>query len=486
MKLSTQISLGFLIAISIDLLDSYINYSLTVKVNSDTKILTHSETTIRNSGKLRAGIINMQSAFRGYLLTADEQYLIPYRDGLKTLPLLIDEERPVAATSSQLSLLDSIMLLHNLWVDRANSLINAKRQANLNPDSAGRYQYLFQTQFKDQVGLGYISRIENIFDSLDQNEYKLRNEMRNALSNSIKATERTSVIFSILIIIIGTGLAYYLVTKISIRISSMVKLAENISRGNFTKVVDEKKDELSSLSVSLNFMSEKLSQNFNELQKKNDELDQFAYVVSHDLKAPIRGISNVIQWIEEDLPDEISEKMKEYLDIIPKRIKRIESLIDGLLEYARVGRERSPNEDVDVALLLNEIAELIIPKDYKFSTSGLPKLMTDRLHLTQVFSNLVSNAVKYSPPEGGAIAIFCIEKGDYYEFTVNDNGPGIKQEYHDKIFVIFQTLREKNDKESTGIGLAIVKKIIEDKHCSIKVISSEGGGASFIFTWPKN
>jgi len=103
-----------------------------------------------------------------------------------------------------------------------------------------------------------------------------------------------------------------------------------------------------------------------------------------------------------------------------------------------------------------------------------------------VFSNLISNAVKYTPPENGRIEISSVEKENYYEFSVSDNGSGIDQEYHEKIFVIFQTLREKHDKESTGIGLAIVKKIIEERHCTIHVVSSAGKGATFIFTWPKN
>jgi len=306
------------------------------------------------------------------------------------------------------------------------------------------------------------------------------------LAASIRQTETASIFFSVLIIIVGIASAIFIVLKISERIDSMVKLAENISRGDFTKVNDNKRDELSSLSISLNSMSEKLSRNISELEKRNAELNQFAYVVSHDLKAPVRGIYNVIQWIEEDLDKEISPAMRKYLDIIPQRIKRMEDLIDGLLDYARISREKPVKEETDVNVMVDELAEMIVPKAFEFSHGDLPKLWTEKLLLQQVFSNLISNAVKYTPPENGQISISCAERGDQYEFIVSDNGQGIDQEYHEKIFVIFQTLREKHDKESTGIGLAIVKKIIEERHCTISVVSSAGKGAKFIFTWPKN
>lgn len=487
MKLSTQISLGFFIVISIDLLDSYVNYSLTRKVNTNTDFLTNSETVIRNSSKLNKGIVDMQSAFRGFLLTGDDSFLLPYYNDLDAIPLLINQEdKLVGPLSLQHRKLDSILVLHKLWLNYADTLIKTKKKSASNPIFAKHYQYLFESQFKKQIGKSYNDQIANIFRSFDQHEYMIRENRQKALSDSIKTTERFSLLFSILTIMVGSGSAFYLVRKISHRIHSMVKLADNISKGDFTRVTDDKRDELSNLSVSLNFMSDRLSHNITELEKKNDELNQFAYVVSHDLKAPVRGIYNVIQWIEEDLDTEISPKMRKYLDIVPERIKRMEDLIDGLLDYARISREKQVKEEVDVAILINELAEVIVPNEYKFSTKNLPKLQTEKLLLQQVFSNLISNAVKYTPGKDGKITISCVENEYYYEFRVSDKGPGIEKEYHEKIFVIFQTLRDKHDKESTGIGLAIVKKIIEDKRGNIKIVSGAGKGASFIFTWPKN
>jgi len=484
MKLSTQISIGFLIVISIDLLDSYVNYSLTRKVNTNTEFLTTSEAIIRNSSKLNKGIVDMQNAFKGFLLIGDDNFLRPYYNNLNAFPILIDQENKLIGSSvSQRRKLDSIAMFHKMWVHYADLLIKAKKSSTSNPFLAG--QSLFKAQLKKQFGKGYNDQIAKIFLSFDHNEYKIREDRRLALAESIKQTERFSLFFSVLTIIVGFSCALFLVIKISRRIASMVKLAENISRGDFSKMNDDKNDELSSLSISLNSMSDKLSRNIYDLEKTNDELNQFAYVVSHDLKAPVRGIYNVIQWISEDFNEEISPKMRQYLDIIPDRIKRMENLIDGLLDYARISREKQIKEEVDVAELINDLAEEIIPKEFEFTVGKLPKLWTERLPLRQVFSNLISNAVKYTPEKGGKINISCIENEFHYEFTVSDNGPGIAQQYHQKIFVIFQTLRDMHDSESTGIGLAIVKKIIEDRNCTIRINSYAGNGADFIFTWPK-
>jgi signal transduction histidine kinase len=485
MKLATQISIGFLIVISIDLIDSYINYTLTNKVSTNTSFLTNSEAIIRNSSSLSKSIADIHNSFRGFLLTGDENFLAPYNSGVITIPALINQGHILTASPDQDGRLDSILIFNKLWINYANLLIKAKRKAIQDHLFLTEYQHLFEIQFKKQVAKSYADQIVNLLRAFDRSEYKIREGRRKALAASIKQTETFSIFFSALIILVGIVSAVFIVLKISKRIDSMVILAENISQGDFTKVNDDKKDELSSLSISLNSMSDKLSLNITELEKRNAELNQFAYVVSHDLKAPVRGIYNVIQWIEEDLDQEISPAMRKYLDIIPQRIERMEDLIDGLLDYARISREKPVKEETDVNVMVDELAEMIIPKEFEFSHEHLPELWTEKLLLQQVFSNLMSNAVKYTPSTNGRIEISCVEKENYYEFTVGDNGSGIDREYHEKIFVIFQTLREKHDKESTGIGLAIVKKIIEEKRCSINVDSSAGNGSKFIFTWPK-
>jgi signal transduction histidine kinase len=265
----------------------------------------------------------------------------------------------------------------------------------------------------------------------------------------------------------------------------MVSLAENISEERFTTLKDKSNDELTRLSLSLNRMSESLQHNISELKNRNVELDKFAYAVSHDLKAPIRGIHNVINWTEEDLSAEISPQMRKHLDIIRDRAKRMENLINGLLDYARI-RRKSPAENTNVKDIVDKIVETIVPRNFIVDVYDLPIISAERSKLEQVFENLISNAVKYSSETHGHITIRSREFANHYEFSVKDNGIGIDPEYHSLIFEMFQTLREKDEKESTGIGLALIKKILDDQNCTIRVESTPGNGAAFIFTWPRN
>nr|WP_255537100.1 ATP-binding protein [Pedobacter sp. SYSU D00873] len=457
------------------------------KVNQNIAFLTRSESVIRNSSRLHKGIIEMQSGFRGYLLTDEEEFLQPYFSGLKTIPKLIKEQRALVKESDvQSRKLDSIAVLHHEWVIYANSLIEAKKESLRKSGVSQRYQFLFENKLRKQVGKKINDNIYNIFRRFDRLEYQIREIRRNQLLQSIDRTKTFSLIFSMLTIAVGVISGIYIIGLISRRIKQMVKLAESISKGQFILVSDDKNDELSSLSNSLNIMSTELSKNISELEKRNNELNQFAYVVSHDLKAPIRGIYNVVQWIEEDLGGEISSEMRKYLNIIPQRINRMEDLIHGLLDYARISRDKPVKEVVDVNLMLNEITEMLVPENFRIKIGKMPVLFTEKIRLEQVFSNLISNAVKYSTGQSPLVEIQILEKSNEYEFKVIDNGIGIDRQYHAKIFEIFQTLREKHDKESTGIGLAIVKRIIEEKHSIIKVESESGKGAAFIFTWPKD
>ena len=205
------------------------------------------------------------------------------------------------------------------------------------------------------------------------------------------------------------------------------------------------------------------------------------------MKAPLRGIDNVVSWIEEDHSTEISPKLTEYIQIIKGRLVRTENLIHGILSYARIGKDKQEKEEVDLNQLVDEISESLIVKSgiKLIISSKLPKLFTEKVPLLQVFSNLIGNAVKHHDKRNGIIKIYHQEHFAHYEFFVEDNGPGIGKNYHNKIFVIFQTLQERDSVESTGVGLAIVKKILDDRNQKINIISDAGKGAIFSFTWPK-
>jgi len=485
MKLATQVILAFSVVIILSVIDSYTNYILSLKVERNSNFLANSESVIRNSNRLHKSMIEMQGAFRGFLLTDDTTFLELFYAGLNNVPTLYKEQKElVRANQQQVKILDSIYVLHDQWLNYANELIASKRSTITKNQTIGGYQKLFELKLKKQVGKNLNDRIKNKFDEFDVSEYSFRNVHAQSLERSIANTYRSSSIFMSLTVIIGIGSAVFIVSLISKRIAKMVNLARDIAKGEFKTVKDNRNDELTSLTTSLNTMSENLGRTMQDLKSRNIELNKFAYVVSHDLKAPVRGIRNVVKWLEEDFGSSLTQEMKEYIDIIPERTQRMEALINGLLDYATINN-RSPEEEIDIKLLVKEIIQYSVPREFNVELIHLPIIYGERIKLEQVFSNLINNAVNFIQHDKGQIIISCIDKSDLFEFSVKDNGIGIAPEFHDRIFELFQTLRKADEKESTGIGLAIVKKIIADQGGTIRVVSSRDTGAEFIFTWPK-
>lgn len=224
-----------------------------------------------------------------------------------------------------------------------------------------------------------------------------------------------------------------------------------------------------------------------QLDKSNKDLDQFAYVASHDLKAPLRGISNLSQWLEEDLAEALTPSAREQLALLQNRVQRMEGLINGILDYSRAGRVRSKPEALALDTFIVEVVELVAPSDGVLIEvqPRMPEVRTERVPLQQVFLNLIGNALKHAKRPDPHIRIGARDTGEHLEFSIADNGPGIAPEFHERIWGIFQTLEPRDTVEGTGIGLSVVKKIVESKGGRAWVESSEGAGATFRFTWPK-
>lgn len=225
----------------------------------------------------------------------------------------------------------------------------------------------------------------------------------------------------------------------------------------------------------------------NELESVNQELKDFAYVVSHDLKAPLRSIGSISDWLKQDYAETFDEEGKNLLNLLNGRVSRMHGLIEGVFQYSKIGRLQDEKEVVETGILVSDVIDLLSPPSHiKISVQpGMPVLKYDKTRLQQVFQNLISNAFKFMDKDQGEINISFKEEEYGYSFTVSDNGPGIEDAYFDKIFKIFQTLQSKDEYESTGIGLSIVKRIIELNGGKISVESDLGKGTSFTFTIPQ-
>jgi PAS domain S-box-containing protein len=225
-----------------------------------------------------------------------------------------------------------------------------------------------------------------------------------------------------------------------------------------------------------------------QLKERNQELNSFVHMVSHDLKAPLRSIANLAEWIEEDLHARIAADDSQQFALLRQRVKRMDALIDGLLRYSRVGSQELERQTVDIHQLVTEtIDSLAPPAGFKMKiVSPLPTATTKRILLAQIFANLLSNAIKHHDRPDGRIEIEVVDLGDRYRFAIADDGPGIPSEKdRQRIFEMFQTLKPSISTENTGIGLALVKKIVEGEGGQIWLDLDRAAGACFCFTWLK-
>jgi PAS domain S-box-containing protein len=224
-----------------------------------------------------------------------------------------------------------------------------------------------------------------------------------------------------------------------------------------------------------------------ELARSNADLEQFAYVASHDLRAPLRAIGNLSEWIEEDLSGELPDKVREHITTLRGRVTRMENLIDDLLKYSRAGHESGEICRVDSAEMIRDVASLLAPPDGFVIEAVPPMPVFDaaKAPLEQVFRNLIGNAVKHHDRPSGKIVVSARDLGEWFEFSVGDDGPGIPEQAHETVFKMFHKLESRDRVEGTGMGLALVKRIVECHGGEVHIASSPDRGSTFRFTWPK-
>lgn len=244
---------------------------------------------------------------------------------------------------------------------------------------------------------------------------------------------------------------------------------------------------LQAQTMNLANSNDQLSETARLLEERNRDLDEFARVASHDLRAPLRAISNLAEWLQEDLEGQVSAENQNSLALLRARAQRLDNFVMGLLNYARAGRESISPQAVEPSCLVADAIEMLAPpSSFELVVDEeMPRLNTQKLLLQQVFTNLIGNAIKYHHKENGRVSVRAEDCGDVVSFSVTDDGPGIPEESQEVIFGVFQTLSSRDDVESTGIGLSIVKKLVEQQGGKVALRSTVGEGSTFSFTWPK-
>ena len=394
--------------------------------------------------------------------------------------------------------IDGDLLNLNAYNERLFNVIDSLRSSH-STDA-----FLGYTAVVDQVR----DRLRRLGNHLDALALQQRNALRGRVHELIWFTLASFGVALFLGLVMSVAIARSLIAPIH----ALSESAGRLAAGDFdaalpTQLDPGGHDELANLARSFTTMAGALKRQVEELNelnatletrvaertaelaRRNEELDTFTYTVSHDLKSPVVALQGLVSILIEDYGGRFDADGRRYLDRLAANATHMDRLIRDLLALSRVGRTEVRYESVAVEELLAEIvathAETIRARHVRLDVGFLPMVVADRLQLGQVFENLLSNALKFlgDQPEP-VIGVWCEALEGVVRFEVRDNGIGIDPSYHDRIFAIFQRLQDI-EVEGTGVGLAIVKKIVEQAGGRISVQSSKGQGSVFSFTWPR-
>ncbi|MCB9584847.1 MAG: CHASE3 domain-containing protein [Polyangiaceae bacterium] len=427
-------------------------------------------------------LLDAETGQRGYLITGEKEYLEPYSAALRRLSAVRKEVRELNLPAAELKELEK-------QVDaRLDELAYTVKLF----DSAGQQR---AGEFvKQDAGKRTMDLVRAALARLTSRESERREA---ALTAEREAYQRNQLV-------VGGGALIAFVIAFLAQLVLRRDLAESAEQARTLReqaaLLSDQADQLRNNEAELaerlrqqHQLTDELAEQgrhrerlIQSLGRANRDLDQFAYVTSHDLKAPLRGIASLASFIEEDLEDSLDDETRENLALLHQRVSRMESLIEGILTYSRAGR-RTPPEDVPVKALLDEVVDLLSPEAYVEvkATTELPSLHTERVPLQQVLLNLVGNAIKHGNPEQCQVAVSAERVPEGWKFRIADNGPGIEERFHERIFGFFERLKSRDEVEGSGIGLAVVKKIVEERGGRVWVESEFGQGAAFYFVWPR-
>lgn len=437
-----------------------------------------------NLHELLIAIVDAETGQRGYLLTGDHLYLEPYNNAVATVGARLDA---VEADLGDVALREQ---LHNMVDAKLQELAQSVMLAQ-----AGERRGAVE-MMRTGHGAALMTAIRNLVADIDARAEAERMEAvarRDLFTRSGQVgTIGALLALSLLLMVVWFAIRRDFETSatqqelIQEQARELAAKSQGLERALTT--VEEHNLALARANRDLELTARDKQRAMADLERRNEDLDQFAYVTSHDLKAPLRAIGNLATWIEEDMPPETNAEVRENITLLRQRVARMETLIEGILTYSRAGRApiraTTGSMPTTVAAVAEDVRLLLgLSEDRLDVVGGELSSPRQQTEFAQVLANLVSNADKHGGP-GARITISASQRDDALWVGVEDRGPGIDPRFHKRIFEIFQTLAPSDRADGAGIGLAIVKKLVSGAGGRVWVESAPGEGATFHFTWP--
>ncbi|HTQ62090.1 MAG TPA: CHASE3 domain-containing protein [Candidatus Solibacter sp.] len=444
------------------LLVAVLSYLSLVHNTVERQWVTHTRMVLEKLADVQINITDAETGERGYILTGNDAYLWPYEDGVSHVHQNIGEVRNLVSDNPrQLGALAQLEPLIDTRIGEFRDRIEIRRQQGL---AAGIIAV------RDISGKQTMDRIRTAIAEMKQDERRLLVQRTAELDANARRTRA--------IIVVGEGLGFLfllaagLVIQGEMRRRSSAEEAVRILNADLERKVEERTAEL--------------AERAKDLERSNLELQQFAYVASHDLQEPLRTISSFTQLLAKRYQDKLDDKAGEFIGFAVEGCKRMQTLINDLLAFSRVGTQGKPlvpvNCDVALDRILRSLKVAIEETGTVITRDALPNVLADEGQLCQLFQNLIGNAIKFRGSAPPRVHVSAERNGTRWKLSVRDNGIGISPEHRERIFVIFQRLHTRTKYPGTGIGLAVCKKIAERHGGGIWVEPGPDGGSIFCFT----
>jgi signal transduction histidine kinase len=464
MKFKNKVSAGFGTALAILILVGVLSYRSMLQSDEDREWVTHSHQVLEKLDAVLANMLNIETGERGYIITGEGSYLEPYNDALDRVHQNVKDVRELTADNPvQQRALDRLEPMISERLGTAHDQIEIRTRVGLVSGTES---------VRAGLGKKFMDQIRDQLTEMKQEENRLLKSRKEEAQKSSRATR--------IVIVTGEALA--------IGFLCLAGIVVGQEMGQRRRAEEEVRKLNADLEQRVADRTAELNERAKDLARSNSELQQFAYVASHDLQEPLRMVASFTQLLAKRYKDQLDDDARDFINYAVDGATRMQTLISDLLNYSRVGTQGKTFVPTDSEALFKRVLESL---QFSIEESGavivsdsLPMVMADPQQLGQLFQNLLTNAIKFRGKEPPHVRISTERKGNDWKISVRDNGIGISQEHAERIFVIFQRLHTKTEYPGTGIGLAICKKIVERHGGSIWIEPSPGGGTTFCFTIP--